>query len=505
MPKLTVYEANGAKTIHQVSAGSNLLRAMGVEHIEAPCGGNGRCGKCRVKVQGQVTAPGEQERTLLGQSTLGGGTRLACLTVVEGDCTVFCSSDKSVQVISGDGVMPAFDPDPVFTGFGATIDIGTTTLAARLYGENGSLLAQAAAPNPQRAYGADVISRIESSLAGNKAALAVCIRGGIDRLLLQMCCEAGIRCEDVSAVILSGNTTMLYLLTGRNVECLSCAPFVADELFGRCARAEEIKLFGAPNADIYLPRCISAFVGADITCALVASQICTQADSALLADIGTNGELALWHNGRLLCCSTAAGPVFEGATISQGMQACPGAIDHIAWKNDTVICHVIGDIPAVGICGSGIIDTVAILCRQGIVDETGSFEDGRDAFQLTSDVALTQKDVRMLQLAKGAICAGMLTLLDAAHIRVDELPHLAITGGFGSFLDLHNAAYIGLYPAKLESRAYAVGNAALTGASMMLLRKEYSAQSRALADMAGTIDLSANPVFASAYMECMSF
>ena len=412
---------------------------------------------------------------------------------------------KAVQAISSEGAMPEFALDPIFEKFGAVVDIGTTTLAARLYAHDGTLLACAAVPNPQRIYGADVISRIEKSLGGEREALAQCICGGLDELLRQMEQEVEVAPENVDTVVLTGNTTMLYLLTHRDVDCLSHAPFVADELFGRWADPEEITLAAAPAARIYLPRCMSAFVGADITCALVASQICAKPDSALLTDIGTNGELALWHDGRLLCCSTAAGPVFEGATISQGMQASKGAIDRVAWCGGQICCHTIGDVPAIGICGSGIIDAAAVLCQQEIIDETGAFADDEESYSLTQEVALTQKDVRMLQLAKSAICAGMLTLLEVENIDVAELPQLVIAGGFGSFLNLHSAARIGLYPPELESHASAIGNAALAGASMMLLRGEYLTQSVALAEMSETVDLSSNPIFMDNYVECMSF
>lgn len=505
MPNITIHGADGRRTVRQAPDGTLLLQVIGVDHLETPCGGNGRCGKCRVTVQGQVSPPSEQERQLLGDEALQNGVRLACLAAVEGDVTVFLTDSKAVQAISSEGTMPEFALDPIFEKYGAVVDIGTTTLAARLYAHDGTLLACAAAPNPQRVYGADVISRIEKSLAGKRETLAQCICGGLDELLHQMEQEAAISPEDVDTVILTGNTAMLYLFTHRDVDCLSHAPFIADELFGRWADPEELTLTAAPAARIYLPRCMSAFVGADITCALVASQICEKPDSALLADIGTNGELALWHDGRLLCCSTAAGPVFEGATISQGMQASKGAIDRVTWHDGQVCCHTIGDAPAVGICGSGIIDAAAVLCEQEIIDETGAFADEEDAYSLTQEVALTQKDVRMLQLAKSAICAGMLTLLGVENIDVAELPRLIIAGGFGSFLNLHSAARMGLYPPELESHASAIGNAALVGAAMLLLRGEYLTQSVALSEMSETIDLSSNPIFMDNYVECMSF
>ena len=348
MPQITIHDAAGAVSVRKVPRGTLLLHALG-GGVEAPCGGHGRCGKCRVTVQGALSSPDPRETSLLGAAALRRGVRLACLTTVEGDCTVTLGAGRAVRVIRSDGTMPAFAPEPIFEKYGAAVDIGTTTLAARLYDRTGALLAQAAAPNPQRIYGADVITRIEKSLAGERESLARCIRDGINSLLRQMSAQAGIPPEAVDTVVLTGNTAMLYLLTARDVDCLSHAPFLADELFGRYAEPEELRLSAAPKARLYLPRCISAFVGADITSALVASQICTRPESALLADIGTNGELALWHKGRLLCCSTAAGPVFEGATISRGMQAGPGAIHRVTYENGKISCRTIESAPAAGI------------------------------------------------------------------------------------------------------------------------------------------------------------
>lgn len=168
-------------------------------------------------------------------------------------------------------------------------------------------------------------------------------------------------------------------------------------------------------------------------------------------------------------------------------------------------CHTLGDAPAVGICGSGIVDAVAVFCRQEIIDETGAFSDGAESCRLADHVSLTQKDIRMVQLAKSAICAGMLTLMEVGNIRAEALSQLVIAGGFGSFLDLHSAACMGLYPAELEQCAAAIGNASLTGASMMLLRREFLTEGAALAEKSETVDLSSNPIFMDNYVEQMSF
>ena len=197
--------------------------------------------------------------------------------------------------------------------------------------------------------------------------------------------------------------------------------------------------------------------------------------------------------------------IFEGAAISRGMQAGPGAIHRVTYENGKISCRTIESAPAAGIWGSVLIDAAAVFLRAGIIDETGAFTDEEDAYSLAPEVSLTQKDIRMLQLAKSAICAGMLTLLEAGGLGAEGPARLVIAGGFGSFLDLHSAACIGLYPPTLESRARAIGNAALAGASMMLLRGQYRQQAAALAEQAETVDLSASPVFRENYVECMGF
>lgn len=505
MATVTIRRPDGTLSTAQATPGVTLSAVIGLTHLDAPCGGHGRCGKCRVVVRGAVSPVGDQERALLSAEGLRAGVRLSCLATVEGDCVVELPQTHAATAIQTEGVMVPFALHPGFAHCGAAIDIGTTTLAARLYAADGTLLAQSAAPNPQRAFGADVITRIERALAGDGPALRQSILAGLNGLLSSLLDTAQVSAAQVEEVVLTGNTTMLYLLTGRDVTCLSRAPFAADELFGRWAGPEEVVLSAAPGARIYLPRCVSAFVGADITCALLASGLCAGENSALLADIGTNGELALWHKGTLRCCSTAAGPVFEGAAISQGMQAGPGAIDRVWWEGETLCCHVLGEEPARGLCGSGLIDAVAALVEVEILDEGGAFADEEDAYPLCGNVFLTQKDVRQVQLAKAAICAGMETLLDTAGLDCGGLTELVIAGGFGSFLNLSSGARMGLFPAELAEKARVVGNGALAGAAMMLLRQGFRGESEDMAQRAETVDLSSNPLFTGHYMDAMAF
>ena len=504
MALLTIHIEDGRKEVREATIGDTLLQAMGDEavHLQTPCGGTGRCGKCRVRASGALSQPTDMEVRSMGED-LESGWRLACLATIQGDAEVTLSLEQDMNRIQAGGQLPEFQWDPLFTTYGAAVDIGTTTLAARLYDRKG-LLASATAVNPQRTYGADVISRIEKSMAGSGPELAQCIWDSLSDLLKELAQKAKIDPKQIDSAVITGNTTMLYLLTEKDPTCLSCAPFLADDLFGRFAEKGEIRIPEFEDLQIYLPACIGAFVGGDIATALLPGGIYKNEGTKLMVDIGTNGELALTHDGKMLCTSTAAGPVFEGAGISSGMQGGPGAIDEILWENGAPKIHTIDNKPPVGICGSGIIDGMAVLVEQELVDETGAFED-LDELELADGISITQKDVRMIQLAKGAVCAGIMTLLDLAQIEPDHLDELQIAGGFGSYIDLHNAGRIGLFPAELENKTRVMGNAALTGASMLLLRKEYMDILKKVTAESECVELSSNPVFVDNYMDCMEF
>lgn len=382
------------------------------------------------------------------------------------------------------------------------MDIARLRWASCLYGPDGTLLAQASAPNPQAGWGADVISRIEAALHGSGDALAASVRAGVRALVLEMAASAHISAEAVDALVITGNTAMLYLLTQTGPDCLSHAPFAASRLFGETLAAGELGL-PCPHAQVYLPRCMSAFVGADITTALLASGICSKPDTRMLVDIGTNGEIALWHRGQLSCCSTAAGPAFEGAGLSMGMAGKTGAVDHVRVQDGVLQAHVIGGGAPKGICGSGVIDALACLLELEQLDETGLLE--QDPAPVAPPVCLTQKDVRMVQLAKSAICAGLRTLLRVEGLCGADAAELAVAGGFGSYLDVNSAGRIGLLPEELVPRVRVLGNAALSGAAMLLLNRGFIPHSEALAAGARTVDLSTSAEFMSAYTEGMFF
>ena len=468
---------------------------------EKPCGGHGKCGKCKVIAEGELSPLTEAELNLLPADELEGGARLACLTRALGDCEITTVSERERSQIVTAGELPEIEIMPIFTKYGVAIDIGTTTLAARLYDTEGNLLAHTSRLNPQQEWGADVISRIEASLDGKAQELAKAIRQALDDMIYELAEIAKINTKDIDCAVITGNTVMLSLLTQQSVEPFSHAPFRAERLFAEMITSDDIELYNlSQNTPIYLPPCISALVGADTTCALLATRLC-DGDTAMMADIGTNGEMALWHNGKLVVCSTAAGPAFEGVGISMGMRGADGAIDKVSLVNGGLLAHVIGNTEPIGICGSGLVDAVACLLDLELVDESGYLEDGEAVVH--SPVVLTQQDIRMLQLAKSAICAGLLTLTERENLAASNVNTLYIAGGFGNYLNKNNAAKIGLLPKKLVHRSETVGNAALTGASMLLLDSDLRQKAQMLAASATTIELSSDPIFAERYISGM--
>lgn len=482
-----------------VPVGTTLAACIG---IDAPCGGRGSCGKCKVIASGALSPLGESEKAKLTEKELAEGVRLACRVTVLGDCVVmpYAAPEQAAVLI---GEKNAESPvAPMFSSYGAALDIGTTTLAARLYDRSGNLLAACGRLNPQGRFGADVISRIEASLGGNAKALAELLCAAIDEMLCELAAQASRSPAEIDGLCITGNTAMLYLLTASDPEALSHAPFAADRLFGEKTTAKAIGLHAvAEDTPILLPPCISAFVGADTVCALLATDICNQTESALLADVGTNGEIALWHDRKLTVCSTAAGPAFEGAGITMGMRGGTGAIDRVQIVNGALCAHVIGDTAPIGICGSGLVDAVACLLELEELDETGYMED--ESLTVAAPVSLYAKDIRALQLAKSAICAGIGTAMRQQHVDAAQISTLYIAGGFGHYLNPQSAARIGLLPRSLSQKIKAVGNAALDGAALLLLDKNAIKRATALASAATTLELSTSPVFAELYMSGM--
>ena len=489
MSTLTIYR-DGASSVFSFEGEIRLQDALERAGfaLAHPCGGRGSCGKCAVTLSGAVSKPNAAERRA--------GVRLSCQAVLHGDAQVVLPDTAVMEQIEMTGAGELAAIAPMEGRFGAAVDIGTTTLALKLCDlSTGRVLAEAGMRNPQGSVAADVMGRIQHALEGGLSKLQSQVLTAVDSLLHSACRDAQIDESLVDVLVLTGNTTMLYLLTGRNPESLAHAPFQADTLFGM-----ETTLLGRRA---YLPHCMNAFVGADITCAVLASGMCDVPDVALLCDVGTNGEIALWKGGKLYVTSTAAGPAFEGAGISCGCGSVRGAVTHAWVESDTVRVQTIGDAPAVGVCGSGLIDLLAAYLTTGDIDETGAMEE--DTLPVDNGIVLEAKDVRSVQLAKAAIAAGIQTLLETAHVDVQDVRRFSIAGGFGSHLNIASAARIGLIPAELTDRVVVIGNAALTGALMLLLNQQSLSRSQQIAAQSEHLNLGGNPAFNAHYIDQMLF
>lgn len=447
-----------------------------------PCGGRGICGKCLIQISGQVSEPDEREKAL--------GGRLSCRTKLYGDASVIlCIDDQiraesSVQNIKGDHRAKSGQ-------IGAAVDIGTTTVALSVYElSTGRCLATQTALNPQSVMAADVIGRIDAAMHGRLSEL----QNMIVLCIEELSGKTGYR-DVIDKWIITGNTTMLYLFTGRNPQSLSAAPFLADCLFG-----QDSSFLGKP---LYLPECMNAFVGADITCAILDSGMCDRGETALLCDIGTNGEIVLWKDGKLYVTATAAGPAFEGTGISCGCQSTRGAIERVTLQNRVLQIQTIENADAVGMCGSGIIDAIACLLDNGIIDETGAMEE--DETRICEGIYLKREDIRNIQLAKAAIAAGIKTLLAVTGTNEEDISVCYIAGGFGSHLNIDSALRIGLFPQALKNKISVIGNASLKGAASFLTENTLKEKAQVVVADATCINLGGLPEFNEKYINEMFF
>lgn len=481
----------------QVAVGTRLSAVL--SQLHHPCGGKGICGKCRIRATGALSPLSVMEERHLTAFEIADDVRLSCCVMIEGDCHVTVDTPAEMTVLT-EGKSVARDI-PAFAAYGVAVDIGTTTLAARLYDTGGRLLAQDGCANPQIAFGADLLSRVQA--AGEGCDLTTPLQSAVNGLIRRLAEMAGIRAVAIDGAVITGNTAMLCFLSATNPTPLARAPFSLPRAFDETVTAGSLGLTAlSPNRAVYLPPCVSAFIGGDALCAALAHDL-DGAATALLADMGTNGEMLLAHNGTIYACSTAAGPAFEGVGITCGMPAATGAIDEITLVNGGFIPHVIGGERAAGICGSGLVDAAACLLMTEEMDVSGYL--GTDAVILCDGVYLTQEDVRALQQAKGAVSAGLLTLLHHASLTAAEVETLYVAGGFGSRLNRRNAVAIGLLPRDLAASIQPVGNAALDGAAHLLLDLSARHRIAALAAKIQPIELATDPYFTDQFIRNMSF
>jgi len=580
--------------------------------LQAPCGGKGRCGKCRIQILSGTPSPvTDAERALLRPEELAQGIRLACLTRAEGDLSIQLEGSKrpignksflfshplpvdgSLRTLVLELVPPSLEDQrsdhsrllsalatealeippsllrevpqvlregnwrttlllqknrilsllsgtPLGKTCGVAIDIGTTTVAAYLFDlYTGEHLDSQSELNAQGVFGADVISRIQFSLEGpaNLTQLQEKILTQIDGMIHQMARRTGVHQSEICLACMVGNPTMIHLALGLSPRYIAEAPFIPVTTEPLLLPARDLRLSLSAGAILRVPPAVSAYVGSDILAGVVASDMAKaiQAGSSvpsLLIDIGTNGEIVLAHGDRLVACSTAAGPAFEGAQIACGVGGVAGAIDRVSKAGDELSYTTILESPPLGFCGAGIVDLLALLLDAGIVDETGRMltreeaareghplaerlisYDEEPAFQLVGaeksatgmPILLTQQDVREIQLAKAAIAAGIRTLLKGSGLSFGDIQTLYLAGGFGNYLDPRSAARIGLIPKELGGKIQSVGNAAGMGASLALLSEKTFFLFQQVRERTSYIELSSSAEFQELYVEEMLF
>ena len=480
--KLTIAEQN---RVIEVPEGKNLLEALRENGLQpdAPCGGSGKCGKCKV--------------------TVNGTEKLACQTIVDTDMTLVLPQSGSAQILT-DSKKVCVKADGA-NRYCIAFDLGTTTVVAYLLdGISGEMLSKTSCMNPQAQFGADVISRIEYAMEGHAKELSGCIRSALSDLTVKAAREAGIQPGDITAASIVGNTAMHHLLLEIDPKPLTVPPYMPNVSEGLTLSPEGLLPIHPKGTVRILPN-IAGFVGADTVGCLLATRLDTLEELTLMIDIGTNGEMVLGNKNRRIACSTAAGPAFEGAKIECGMRGALGAVDHVTVEGGMLRFHVIGEGEALGLCGSGLLDLIAALLETEQIGESGRMEEVSTYYLEGTKVYLTQKDVREVQLAKAAIRAGIELMCKRMGVRVEDIRQVLLAGAFGNYLDPNSACAIGMIPPVLRDRILPIGNAAGEGAKIAVLNAGEYECSKRLARETEFLELASMPEFNDCYVDCLCF
>jgi len=555
-----------------VLPGTVLLEAAGEAGfiIQTPCGGSARCGKCCVRIISGKCSSATQGESVLDAKSLKEGYRLACQCRVDGNMTVeipeaslFQSTQKILSRDAGGPIarksrvlkkysgasgtgetVTTIDKRIVHTErgntcdrcYGVAFDLGTTTIVCTLVDlVSGSDLAVASMVNPQTVYGDDVVSRIKKcrDQATGLAELREMALKAINSLIGRVLKEKNISSGNVYEAVVAGNTAMQEILCDINPKALAEIPFSAAFNKPMKLRASKTGIGINPAGDVHVFPQIGGFVGGDTVAGIIATQLDRAKEPTILVDVGTNGEIVLSNEGKLMATSVAAGPAFEGARIINGMRGTTGAIEKAVVAGGDMQFNVIDNVKPAGICGSGLIDIAAELLRLGVIDSTGRIlpmdelpagingkirrrvvgQDGQCSFMLVGGnesatgkpIFLYQKDVRELQLASGAIRAGINILLKMEGLTAGKLGAVLLAGAFGNFIRRRNARRIGMLPAIPCERIRFMGNTASFGAKMVLLSKDEEKYAARITAATRHVDLSLNPSFQEEFSSAMLF
>lgn len=445
---------------------SELLLRVG-KTVAHPCAGRGICKKCAVTVNGKQA--------------------LSCQYRIHSDIDVILPTQGEIESVSGGETAQLHTENVCFA-----LDIGTTTLALALVSlDEKKIIRVITRTNPQVAFGADVISRIDYCRKNTQKPLFDVLKNEINSMLAAMQATA-------ERMFVAGNTTMLHLFLNTDCSAMGVHPYTPAFLAGQTVAAAELGLTGVKKI-ITLPS-ISAFVGADLVAGLNLVPMPTDVKYSLLIDLGTNAEVLLFSQTDVLCTAAAAGPCFEGANISQGMPATDGAITAFSLDGGIPQTKTVGNVPAKGICGTGLIDIISELLKHEIIDESGFMED--ESFEVAPDVFLEQADVRQFQLAKSAVYSAITALLKQKNIRFADVQTLYISGGFSAKINIGNAVFCGLLPKELADRCFVLNNSSLLGTVRFACEQNDLTE---IVSKATYIDLATDPTFSQSFIENMMF
>lgn len=512
---------------------SEAARKAGVM-IGQSCGGAGICGKCRVAVKDKNNDPfspvTETEKKRLTREETENGVRLACCAKIvrNGAVRVIDRNESRTSILEAfRGTISDWKPES--RGYGVAADIGTTTVVCYLLDLSGHRITdQVSFLNPQVAFGDDVISRIAFSSASREALLRVqrAITEEFGKKIRDLAGKNGIRAEDIKEIVIAGNTVMEHLFAGISPESIGRSPYNPQFL--------SLPPFPAADAGIdinascmikMLPN-VAGYVGADIVAGVAATSMDTEDRMRLLVDIGTNNEIVIGSGKGMFCCATAAGPAFEGARIQYGMRASEGAVEKVFLEGGELSCKTIGGAPPAGICGSGLIDAIALLLDEGIINSGGRFEypekcndprfakrlsrsaKGMVQLLLTDDehpVYLTQKDIREVQLAAGAVKVGTVVMLERAGITAHDIEEICLAGAFGNNINIESAVRVGLIPDVRRGIITGVKNSSGLGACMALASADFYRRTEIAAKKMTYVELSSLADFQKRFLNAMSF
>ncbi len=530
-----LFSPQGVET--RIADGKTVMEAAvqaGIR-IERHCGGIGICGKCRIlALRGDefLDPLTQSEKAVLKKEEIEMGVRLACCAIIRRDGTVNVIdivNESGNRILEGtsERIIGSWDPDR--EGFGVAVDIGTTTVVCYLLDlEKHQVIGSRSFLNPQVSYGADVISRIAAS-SSTPETLKIMQKNLVDEIgaaISFLTGSVGAVKEDVTEVVAAGNTVMEHIFLGISPETIGRSPYTPNFLAHPPIAAEDIGLSIAPDGIVKVLPNVAGYVGGDIVAGIASHAVDKEVPIRLLVDIGTNNELVIGNNKEMFCCATAAGPAFEGARISQGMRASTGAIERVKMTDEGVTYRTIGDEFPVGLCGSGLIDAVALLFKENIIDARGrmiahnecsdkrmkfrlSFdENGMNRFLITNPVRpvfITQKDVREVQLALGAVKAGTEVMMERMGITASDIDEVLLAGAFGSNIDIESAMTIGLLPRTGRDKVHFIYNSSGFGACAALASSDFYDETEITAGRMKYVELSTLPDFQKRFIRSMIF